>query len=185
MMIRTTCILSFLAMVSAGSVFWVSYEVERLEHAIAQAERKQTKTRQTIAVLEAEWSLVNQPSRLSAMVQQHLQMQPVKAQQILSMEAIPYRQDDQTASTEQPEDPKLQENPASSFSPQPQTLPDMVSYQPQTVLPMHKPANRPVLTQYQPIKQAQKTTPARPRTHNAELDKVLQEIGLFQDQGGE
>lgn len=45
---------------------------------------------ETIHVLNAEWSKLNNPSRLRALVADHIALNPIKAEQIVNYSALPF-----------------------------------------------------------------------------------------------
>ena len=45
---------------------------------------------ETIHVLNAEWSKLNNPSRLRALVADHIALNPIKAEQIINYSALPF-----------------------------------------------------------------------------------------------
>ena len=44
----------------------------------------------TIHILKAEWSHLNNPERLRSLAQKHIDLNPVKAEQIISYAALPF-----------------------------------------------------------------------------------------------
>ena len=59
-------------------------QVKKLE---AQVEREKDQ----IAILKAEWQLLNRPQRLEALAQRYLDLKPVKSTQIARVQDIPER----------------------------------------------------------------------------------------------
>ena len=62
----------------------LAQEIARLEAAIAAEEA-------AVNVLRAEWSLLNQPERLQALADRHLELELLRAEQIQTYTAIPQR----------------------------------------------------------------------------------------------
>lgn len=92
-MFRTTDIVLIAVMVSAAAfTYKTKHDAERQ---LAELKRVQADIRyeqDTIDVLEADWSLLTQPSRLqrlSEIYQGELELQPVEAHQIVSIGDLP------------------------------------------------------------------------------------------------
>lgn len=89
-MIRlSTLIWLALASVAAGMVMHVSYRVQRTESHVSKVEREIVREQEQIRVLDAEWSYLNDPSRIEALARRHLQLGPTSAKKIVSMEQVP------------------------------------------------------------------------------------------------
>ncbi len=82
-MIRHTTVL-FILLAGALSlvVFGVKYQVQDLEQDLKSLSREINANERSIHVLNAEWSHMNNPTRLRQMAERHLNMQPVKASQL-------------------------------------------------------------------------------------------------------
>ncbi|GAB5375171.1 MAG: hypothetical protein AcusKO_16330 [Acuticoccus sp.] len=79
------------AVTSAATVFVMKKDAERDAHAIGELNRKISAERQRISELQAEWSALDHPQRLQALVDRHndvLQLVPVTAEQIASAAEI-------------------------------------------------------------------------------------------------
>ncbi|WP_197735699.1 cell division protein FtsL [Allostella humosa] len=72
-------------------VFQVKYEVQEMEARLAQLNRGIISDRQAIHVLRAEWSYLNQPTRLDQLTKRHLPLAPIAASQIGRIEDVPFR----------------------------------------------------------------------------------------------
>ncbi len=86
---------------SAAFVYGVKYEVQGQMRQASDLERKIAKERDSIAMLRAEWSHLNQPSRLQALAQKHLNMKTMDVQQIGKLADVPVRAGPNVASVEQ------------------------------------------------------------------------------------
>lgn len=73
-------------------VFQVKYEVQEMESRLLQLQRGIVGDRQAIHVLKAEWSYLNQPTRLDALTKRHLPLAPIATSQIGEIEDAPLRQ---------------------------------------------------------------------------------------------
>ncbi len=84
--------LILLAVVSFG-LYQLSYEVQRLEDELIELNRALSQERETIGVLQAEWSYLTRPEYLQGKAQRLLGMRPATARDIVSIDALPWRQD--------------------------------------------------------------------------------------------
>jgi hypothetical protein len=91
-MIRASSVLWAAAVVIVGyAMFQVKYEVMQQEDQLARLNRKIADSREAIRVLDAEWSFLSQPTRLNALSKRHLNLVPIGAAQLGSIDAIPLR----------------------------------------------------------------------------------------------
>ncbi|MEQ8398261.1 hypothetical protein [Thalassobaculum sp.] len=89
---RRSTILWFLIATCLGvALFLVKHEVQRREEQLAQLHRQILSSQEAIHVLEAEWSYLNRPDRLEALVRRHLDLVPLDNQRIGSIELLPMR----------------------------------------------------------------------------------------------
>lgn len=84
--------LLLLAVVSFG-LYQLSYEVQRLEEELIELNRALSQERETIGVLQAEWSYLSRPDYLQDKAQRLLEMRGATAKDIVAIEALPWRQD--------------------------------------------------------------------------------------------
>lgn len=84
--------LLLLAVVSFG-LYQLSYEVQRLEEELIEMNRALSQERETIGVLQAEWSYLSRPEYLQNKAQRLLEMHPATAKDIVGIDALPWRQD--------------------------------------------------------------------------------------------
>ena len=76
----------------AGVVtFQTSYEVQELEDKLGSLNRKIMAEQEAIQILKAEWSYLNDPTRLETLSRQHLALQPTEARQFVAMDVVPMR----------------------------------------------------------------------------------------------
>jgi cell division protein FtsL len=86
----TGTILWTLLAVGVGVVlFVVKYEVKDLEHRLAGLNTQIHSNQETIHILRAEWSYLNDPVRLRALSEKHLGMKPVAPNQVATLETLP------------------------------------------------------------------------------------------------
>ena len=91
-MIKSATLFGFmLGGVLAVFVFIVKYEVQDLEAEFTQLNRNIAQERQSIHVLMAEWSHLNEPARLRTLAREHLNLGSVRAHQMGGLNSIPRR----------------------------------------------------------------------------------------------
>jgi hypothetical protein len=75
------------ALYSYSIKYETTLEAEQLRKLKTQAQRE----RDAIAVLKAEWQLLNRPDRLQVLAERHLDLQPLAITQIVRLSDIPNR----------------------------------------------------------------------------------------------
>ena len=70
-------------------LFQVKHEVTDLEDQLASVERQIKTDKQSIRILQAEWSYLNRPERLARLSSQYLDLKPLDPSQIITVENIP------------------------------------------------------------------------------------------------
>jgi cell division protein FtsL len=80
---RSTFFATTLAASIGVALFVVKYQVQDLEDQLTMIDHKIVSERQTIHVLKAEWSHLNEPERLRRLATSHLGMVPLDNQQYL------------------------------------------------------------------------------------------------------
>ncbi len=76
---------------SAGYAYSIKYETLYHAEQVAKLKAKAQKERDVIAVLKAEWHLLNRPDRLQAAAERHLDLQPLGVQQLARLSDLPDR----------------------------------------------------------------------------------------------
>ena len=84
-------ILFALSIIAGGVLFGVAFEVSALEERLIALNQEITRDRESIHVLRAEWSYLNQPERLEGLSRRYLELQPLKGSQISAITALPLR----------------------------------------------------------------------------------------------
>lgn len=84
--------LLLLAVVSFG-LYQLSYEVQRLEEELIEMNRALSQERETIGVLQAEWSYLSRPEYLQDKAARLLEMRAATARDIIAIDVLPWRQD--------------------------------------------------------------------------------------------
>jgi len=75
-------------LISAFVVYSLEYSIKRGERDIVLAKKKTRQARETIRLLDAEWSMLTQPERLQRLASKHLKLRPVKAAQIVPVNRL-------------------------------------------------------------------------------------------------
>lgn len=88
---RPALIWMVLAITAGTSLFLLKYEVRAMEEQLVQIEKRTLTNLETVHVLKAEWSHLNQPERLEDLGQRLLSLTPVVAQQSATITDIPFR----------------------------------------------------------------------------------------------
>lgn len=78
---------------SAGYAYSVKYETLFYVEKVAKLKSNVQRERDAIAVLKAEWQFLDRPDRLQAAADQHLDLQPMKIQQLARLSDLPNRPD--------------------------------------------------------------------------------------------
>lgn len=72
------------------ATFIMKNRVQSLEKELAGINRSISEDIKTIHILKAEWSHLNNPERLRKLAQEHTNLNPVKAEQIISYASLPF-----------------------------------------------------------------------------------------------
>lgn len=92
MISKSTVIWLGLAGLASGALFHTSYRVQALGEDLAGLNRAIIHEQEAIQILKAEWSYMNDPTRIEEMARRHLVLGPTAAgQMIASVETIPAR----------------------------------------------------------------------------------------------
>jgi hypothetical protein len=76
---------------SAGYAYRIKYDTLYYAEQVAKLKAKVQKERDAIAVIKAEWHLLNRPDRLQAAADRHLDLQPLNIQQLARLSDLPSR----------------------------------------------------------------------------------------------
>jgi hypothetical protein len=97
-MIRPSTVFWSAAVIVVGyALFQVKYEVMQQETELTRVTKKIGESREAVRVLDAEWSFLNQPARLSELTKRHLNLVPIGTAQLGSIAALPMRAGDTPA----------------------------------------------------------------------------------------
>lgn len=90
---RSTIIFFVLALFGGFILFKVKYEVVEIEQKLAQTEQQIAREKETIHILKAEWSHLNEPQRLKKLAEKYLDIIPMKTDQIVATLNDPKNED--------------------------------------------------------------------------------------------
>jgi len=91
-MIRPFTLLTFgIAALAGLQMFQIKAGVTALEREIREVNRQVEAARSRAEVLRAEWALLNEPSRLRALAERHLSLEPIRPQQFARLADLPQR----------------------------------------------------------------------------------------------
>ena len=91
-MIRFIHIIAICGLIaSAGYAYSIKYDSLYQAEQVAKLKTKLQKERDAVAVLKAEWHLLNRPDRLQAAAERHLDLQPLNVQQLARLSDLPNR----------------------------------------------------------------------------------------------
>jgi hypothetical protein len=79
---QATIITLFVAAMMSVALFFLKYEVNNLESELNELNRMIVSDRESIHVLEAEWSHLNDIQRLKALTERHLNLRPTDPAQL-------------------------------------------------------------------------------------------------------
>lgn len=75
--------------VVAIALYAVKYDTGQVAAGIADLKGQIRDERETMTILRAEWSLLNQPERIQQLAEKHLELEPVRSSQIRDLGDIP------------------------------------------------------------------------------------------------
>jgi cell division protein FtsL len=88
-MTRLTIILSaVLALVLSITVFRITYQVDALEKELNALNQDILSEQETIHILNAEWSYLNDPTRLYDLAKRYLNLEEMRGEQLIKMEML-------------------------------------------------------------------------------------------------
>jgi cell division protein FtsL len=74
---------------AAIGVYSIKYEATLQAEKVAKLRREITQERSALGALRAEWAHLSQPERLEELARKHLDLQPMRVEQIVKATAIP------------------------------------------------------------------------------------------------
>lgn len=85
---RSTLFFACVAIGTGIALFHIKYQVLALEQEHTQTLKRIQETHESIHVLKAEWSHLNDPKRLQYLAQKHLNIGPIKGAQFIPMKML-------------------------------------------------------------------------------------------------
>lgn len=76
--------------ITALTLFQIKQEVMDLEDEIQALHRDILRDQEAIHVLQAEWSYLNNPGRIAALAERHLQLAPIPAERVIGFDDLPF-----------------------------------------------------------------------------------------------
>lgn len=100
-MIRRSMVLwMILAVLFGVAMFLIKHEVQTREARLDTLHRDILGNQESIQVLRAEWSYLNQPVRIESLIRRHMDLRPTDTTQLGGFEALPVRLSDAAVKTE-------------------------------------------------------------------------------------
>jgi cell division protein FtsL len=88
-MLRFVNICLVLALVALAYVIYeVKYQSRALDEDIAALRKEIETERDAVAVLRAEWSLLNRPERIERLAEKHLNLRPPRPSQLVTLDTV-------------------------------------------------------------------------------------------------
>lgn len=85
---RSTLLFVFMTVVVGLGLFQLKYQVEALEKQYRHTRGLLKESEESIHVLKAEWTHLNEPKRLQELTEKHLKIEPIKAAQFVSFKQV-------------------------------------------------------------------------------------------------
>lgn len=86
-----TVLLIVMAALTPLGLYFMKNEVRQMEQDISFLNKTLTQDQESIRVLQAEWSYLNQPARLDELSNKYLGLGPVATSQVVRAKDLPYR----------------------------------------------------------------------------------------------
>ena len=81
---------AFIISVTGVSMFLIKHEVQILDAKLDQLHHDILTHQENILILTAEWSYLNQPSRIEGLARRHADYRPTETKQIINIEDLSY-----------------------------------------------------------------------------------------------
>lgn len=94
-------------LVSAFFVYSLEHTIKQGEREIRLAQKQNREARETIRLLQAEWSMLTQPDRLQRLAGEYLKLRPTKAGQMVPRNMLAAKLPDRPA----PDPTKIKDDP--------------------------------------------------------------------------
>lgn len=90
-MTRVFILWLLLASTMGWGVYELKYRVVRMDEALAKLNREIISDQESIRILHAEWSYLNQPHQIETLAGKYLTLQPIRPKQMIAMADLPTR----------------------------------------------------------------------------------------------
>lgn len=90
MISRASIVVILLLGAAASGLYQLKYDVAALEARAESLGRTLDMERQALHVLNAEWAYLNKPERLAELADRYLDLVPIGADQIVTVDAVPH-----------------------------------------------------------------------------------------------
>ncbi len=166
-----------LAALCGTLLFHTSQEVTDGRTALGKMEREVLREEESLRVLQAEWSYLNQPERLEKLAREYLDLQPLNGKQFARVSDINERIDEEALAAAEAADSTAAIEPAAGVgvaAAPPVAAPVPAKPKPAAVQPVaaRAPAAKPASVQ--PVAAHPAAKPAQPRA----FDDVLKNLGV-------
>jgi cell division protein FtsL len=84
----TIALTAFLALALSIAVFRITYQVDELEGRLHSLNNEILDEQETIHILKAEWSYLNDPHRLEVLAKRYLGLEEMTGEQLINMETL-------------------------------------------------------------------------------------------------
>ncbi len=82
----TIALTAFLALVLSVGVFRITYQVDEMEKELRALNKEILDEQETIHILKAEWSHLNDPARLEELAKKYLGLEEMRGGQLVNMD---------------------------------------------------------------------------------------------------
>jgi cell division protein FtsL len=82
----TIALTAFLALILSIGVFRITYQVDELESELRALNKEILQEQETIHILKAEWSHLNDPIRLEELAKKYLGLEEMRGGQLINMD---------------------------------------------------------------------------------------------------
>jgi len=82
----TIALTAVLAIVLSITVFRITYQVDALEKELHSLNKEILDEQETIHILKAEWSYLNDPTRLYDLAKRYLKLEEMRGEQLINMD---------------------------------------------------------------------------------------------------
>ncbi|NVK20189.1 MAG: cell division protein FtsL [Methylocystaceae bacterium] len=84
----TIALTAFLALALSIGVFRITYQVDELEKELHSLNKEILDEQETIHILKAEWSYLNDPARLESLAKRYLNLEEMKGGQLINLDQL-------------------------------------------------------------------------------------------------